>query len=125
MRAGAVLTLALGAALVVALGAAGQPPPGGKGGFGKKGGFGGGFGMRIAPGDLLPTAVQERLKLSDEQKKQVAELQKEVEGKLDKILTDDQRAQLKQLKERGPGGPPGRPGGPGGPPPKKGPGGSE
>jgi hypothetical protein len=80
---------------------------------------------------VLPANVQDQLRLTPEQKKQVAELQKDVEGKLEKILTQDQRAQLKNLRDgtgpmpvdvvggfggpgRGPGGPGG--GGRGGPP---------
>jgi Spy/CpxP family protein refolding chaperone len=60
------------------------------------------------------------LQITDAQKKQLDELQKEMDAKLDKILTDEQRKQLKEMKERGPGGfgPPGGPGGPGGPPKK-------
>src|SRR4051812_32003021 len=61
----------------------GQPP--GKGGFGQpggKGGFGGpgGFGQRTPPGTIMSTFMQEQLKLTDEQKKQVADLQKEVDA---------------------------------------------
>ena len=60
--------------------------------------------------------LQERLNLTDEQRTQVADLQKEVDEKLAKILTEDQRRELQALRERGPGGPPGggfgRPGGP-------------
>ena len=101
----------------------------GKGGFGKggqgKGGFGGGMGMGGGqPGQILPAFLQEVLKLSDDQKKQVADIQKDVDAKLDKILTDDQKKQLKDMRSRGPGGFGGGPGGPGGPPkdgpPKKG-----
>ena len=65
---------------------------------------------------MLPTFLQERLSLSEEQKKKVVALQKEVDTKLEKILTKEQREQLKSLRERGPGGPgPGGFGGPGGP----------
>ncbi len=111
--------------------ASGPPgaPPGGPGGppGGFPGGVGGppsrGFGPPFAPGQLLPPFLQERLKLTDEQKKQLDELQKEVQGKLDKILTEEQRNQLKEMRRgfgpRGPGGPPG--GAPGGPPPGDGP----
>jgi Spy/CpxP family protein refolding chaperone len=59
------------------------------------------------------------LNVTDDQNKQLDELQKEVDAKLAKILTDDQQAQLKQMRNRGPGGrngfgppPPGRPPGP-------------
>lgn len=90
------------------------------------GGPGGGFAMRLPqPGEVLPPFQQEMLKLTDEQKKQVVELEKEVAAKIQKILTEEQKAQLKRLRESGPGGPggfPGRPGagppGPGGPGPR-------
>lgn len=87
-----------------------QPPQGDKGKF--PGGPGGRGGMP-QPGQILPGFLQEALKLTDEQKKQIAELQKDVDAKLDKLLTDDQKKQLKELRERGPGGPGGfgRPGG--------------
>jgi spore coat protein CotH len=68
------------------------------------------------PGELLPGPLQEMLRLSDEQKKQLAELQKKFDGELDKILTDEQRKQIKELRERGPFGPPGGPPGGFGPP---------
>ncbi|MFO0802862.1 MAG: hypothetical protein U0791_07035 [Gemmataceae bacterium] len=144
MRKGAILTFALSAAFFVALSANGQPPtekgqPGqpGKGGFqpGGKGGPGGGFGGgRGVPGQILSAGTIERLKLTDDQKKALADLQKEIDSKLDKMLTDEQRAEFKKMKEAGPGGPGGGfpggggkggfPGGKGGdkggnPPPKK------
>jgi hypothetical protein len=65
----------------------------------------GGFG-RGQSGQVMSPFLQETLKLTAEQKKQVEELQKELEGKLDKILTDEQKKQLKEIRERGPGGPP-------------------
>jgi hypothetical protein len=64
-----------------------------------------GPGGRPQPGQILPVFLQETLKLSDEQKKQVEALQKEVDAKLEKILTEDQKKQLKELRERGPGRP--------------------
>ena len=67
----------------------------------------------------MPPFVQDQLRLTDEQKKQVADLQKDVDGKLDKILTAEQKKQLQEMRDRGPGGPGGF-GPPGGPPvPKK------
>ena len=65
-------------------------------------------------GQILATAEQNRLKLSDEQKKELATLQKEVDGKLEKILTEEQRKQSKSGFAFG-GPPPGGPGA-GGPP---------
>ncbi len=79
-----------------------QPPDGPKGKGGKgKGGFGGG---PMQPGQLLPPFVQEQLKLTDDQKKQLEDIQKDMETKLDKILTDDQKKQLKEMRDNGPGG---------------------
>jgi Spy/CpxP family protein refolding chaperone len=129
MRKGAILAFALGLGLVFSLSATGQPPGGfkGKGGKGGFGGPGGGFGMKMQPGEIMPAVIQEILKLTEEQKQQVSELQKDVDAKLDKILTDEQKTQLKQMKERGFGGPGGKggfgggPGGKGGFPGKKGP----
>jgi Spy/CpxP family protein refolding chaperone len=112
MRTGAAVVFALAAALVLAMSASAQPP-GGKGGKGFPGGPGG-FGMRAAPGELMPGFIQEQLKLTDDQKKQMADLQKEVDARLDKLLTEEQRTQLKQLKDRGGRGFPGGFGGPGG-----------
>jgi hypothetical protein len=59
---------------------------------------------------------QQMLNLTDDQKKQVAELQKDVDGRLAKILTVEQMDQIKQMRNRGPRGP-GRNGGPPPPPP--------
>jgi Spy/CpxP family protein refolding chaperone len=90
-------------------GAGGFPGgPGGPGGFGPPGGF-------PQPGQVLSERLQDTLKLTADQKKQLEELQKDVDGKLDKILTDDQKKQLKDMRDRRPGGA-GGPGGPGGPP---------
>lgn len=66
----------------------GAPPRGGPGGFG-------GFPQ---PGQILPSALEERLKLTPEQKKQREELQKEVDAKLDKLLTAEQKKQLKDMR---------------------------
>jgi len=73
--------------------------PGGPGGFGA---FGGGRGQ---PGQVLSTFTQDQLKLTDDQKKQLADIQKDVDSKLEKLLTDDQKKQLKDMQQpRGPGG---------------------
>jgi hypothetical protein len=85
--------------------------------FGFPGGPGGpgGFGPPQPPGQIMPRFVQDELKLTDDQKKQLADLQKEVDDKLAKLLTDEQKKQLKEMRPRfarGPGGR--RPGGPGG-----------
>lgn len=51
------------------------------------------------PGDILPAYLQDILKLTDTQKKQLAELQKETDTKLEKILTAEQKKQLNQMRE--------------------------
>jgi EF hand len=63
-----------------------------------------------APGTVLPPFVQDRLRLSDEQKKQLEALQKDVDDRLAKILTDEQKKQLEEIRTRGPFAPgvPGR-----------------
>ena len=109
--------------------AGGGPVMGGPGGgFGPPGGvFPGGPGGFFGPppGEILPLPLQDQLRLTDAQKKQLADLQKEVDAKLDKVMTEEQRKQFKEMKDRGPGGPgggfgppgggfPGGPGGPGG-----------
>lgn len=77
-------------------------PPGGRGGPG----------MRPRPGQIMPEMMQQMLNLTPAQKKSIAELQKDVDARLDKILTPAQKAQMEEMKNRGPG----LPGGPGGPP---------
>ena len=77
---------------------------------GAEGGRPGGRGGMMQPGQILPPFLVEQLKLTDDQKKELAVLQKETEAKLDKLLTDDQRKQLKEMKDRAPGGDRGRPG---------------
>ena len=66
------------------------------------------------PGQLMAPAAADRLKLTDEQKKELAALQKETDAKLDSLLKEDQKKQLKQMQDLAknfPAGPPG-----GGPP---------
>jgi EF hand len=89
---------------------------GGPGGFGPPGGGGPGgprMGGMPRPGEILPAMLRQRLNLTAKQEKQVADLQKQVDAKLEEILTADQRNQLKTIRDRGPGGfgPPGGPGG--------------
>jgi Spy/CpxP family protein refolding chaperone len=93
---------------------------GGKGGPGGKGGFEGkrGFGGPPQPGQILPPPLLERMNLTAEQKKQFDALQKEVDDKLAKILTAEQKKRLEEMRQGLPGrGPGGR--GPAGPPPKE------
>ncbi len=83
-------------------------------------------------GQILSTTMQIQLKPTPEQKQALSNLQKTADATLEKVLTEEQKKQLKQMKEDfakgggpggpggpfgGPGGPPGGPGGPGGPPP--------
>jgi hypothetical protein len=92
-------------------------PGGGSGGPGGRGPGGpGGLGTPPQPGQIMPAILRETLKLTDDQTKQLAELQKEVEARLENILTAEQKQQLREMRERGPGGfgpPPNRTGGPG------------
>lgn len=85
----------------------GGAPGGTPGGFG---GFGGGG----QPGQILSQAAQGTLRLTDDQKKELEAIQKEVDARLEKVLTEEQRTQLKEMRERGgrggPGGAPGTPG---------------
>jgi spore coat protein CotH len=95
---------------------------------GGMGGPGGGFVMRFPrPGEVLPPPLVAGLGLTEPQLKELAALQKDVDAKLEKLLTPEQRKQFKEMRDgAGPGfGPP--PGGfpmqPGGPGPPPGPGG--
>src|SRR5438105_3146337 len=97
-----------GVLLVVSLAIA-QPPGGGPGGPGAP----------PKPGQVVPGPIQDRLNLTAEQKKQLEELQKEVDAKLAKILTAEQKKSMEQMANNpfpgfGPpgGGPGGFPGGP-------------
>ena len=86
-------------------------------GPGMGGGPGGGMRMVFGgpPGTLLPGPMQDELKLTDAQKKDLEKLQKETEEKLVALMTDAQKKQWKEMKDRFPGGPGGGGfGGPGG-----------
>jgi Spy/CpxP family protein refolding chaperone len=90
--------LALAAVLVSLVRAAAQPPadplPGPPPG-------------RFVPGRLLPEGIRGDLGLTDEQQKQLADLEKEIKERLLKILTPQQKQRLDELRRRGPNGPPG------------------
>ncbi|HEX4613789.1 MAG TPA: CotH kinase family protein [Urbifossiella sp.] len=78
---------------------------------------GGGFaGFLPRPGEVLPGPLANGLGLTAEQKQKLDEVQKDVDAKLDALLTADQRKQLKAMRDGPPGGFPGGgfPGGPGG-----------
>jgi hypothetical protein len=81
--------------------------PGGKGGpggpLGKGQGGPGGFGGPPQAGLIIPPFLQDQLNLTEGQKEQLSELQKLVDGRLDKILTEQQKQQLKEMR---PGPPP-------------------
>jgi len=89
----------------------GGPPQGGPGGG--RPGFG-----PPQPGQVLPSFLRESLNLNAQQQKQLDELQRDVDARLSRILTEAQRRQLQEMSQRGPGGgrgPGGAPGaGPGG-----------
>jgi hypothetical protein len=52
-----------------------------------------------SPGQLISSPVERRLQLSAEQKKQLAALQKDADNKLDAMLNDGQKRQLRTMKE--------------------------
>lgn len=84
-------------------------PPGGGGpqGGGPQGGGpqeGRGDGGPPQPGQILPPNLRESLNLSSEQRKQLDELQRDIDSRLAKILTEPQRRQLQESRQRGPGG---------------------
>jgi hypothetical protein len=54
------------------------------------------------PGPLLPPQLQERLKLTEDQKKKLADLQKDVESKIQNLLTEEQRKLLEGTKKPAP-----------------------
>ena len=56
------------------------------------------------PGEILPGSLQALLRLSDEQKKQVAAFHKEARGKVDKLLTEPQRKEVKDWLAHAPPG---------------------
>ena len=78
---------------------------------------GGGMGRfeRPKPGTIMSAGMQDRLKLTADQKAKVAAIQKDVDAKLAKILTADQKKEMANPPMRGGMGGPGGPGGMGGP----------
>jgi hypothetical protein len=84
----------------------GGPPadgPDGPPGGGRPPGAGRG---RPQIGHVLPPFVREQLALTDRQVKQIAELENNVKGKLESILSARQLRQMHELLARGPGGAP-------------------
>ncbi len=78
-----------------------------------------GFAGMATPGQILPLPTQIVLKLSADQKSAVAVIQKEVDTRVETLLTDGQKEQMKEIRTMiARGGPPGgRPGGAGAPRP--------
>jgi Spy/CpxP family protein refolding chaperone len=62
-------------------GGKGQPPQGGQGGI-----------------HILPRGAKEKLNLTDDQQKQITDLENDVKTKLESILTPAQMDQLKQMR---------------------------
>ncbi len=89
----------------------GFPPPGGP-----PGAFPPPMNFRPFPGQVVPPHIQEMLKLTPEQKEKLEKIQKEAEGKVMDVLTDEQKKQVEEMKKRfedlrkrppaPPGGPP-------------------
>jgi hypothetical protein len=73
------------------------PPPGGPG-----------PGDAQQPGKIFSPSQQDTLKLSEAQKKRLEEMQKEIDARLETLLTEDQQQQLQAMRR------PARQGGPGG-----------
>lgn len=59
---------------------------------------------------VLPPQAGEKLNLSEDQKKQIADLENEVKSRMENILTPDQLTQLKQMRPPHPGKPGGQQG---------------
>ncbi len=89
-------------------GGSGGPGGPGRRGIGGPGGRGGpGPGGPPPIGEVLPPHVKGMLQLSNAQRKKIDALQKMVDTRLDQILTEEQKQQLKELRDHGPGGPEG------------------
>jgi hypothetical protein len=54
----------------------------------------------------LPPHIQEELSLSQEQERQLQDIEKDIRARVLKILTSQQKNKLQKLQQRGPGGPP-------------------
>jgi len=66
-----------------------------------------------AAGRILSSAQQDALKLSPEQRKRLEEIQKDIDAKVETLLTDEQKKQLVAMRQAAPDGR----GGPGDDPP--------
>jgi hypothetical protein len=72
------------------------PPPGGPGPGGPQ-----------QPGKIFSATQRDTLKLSEEQRKRLDEIQKEIDTRLEMLLTQDQKQQLQTMQQRPGGGGPG------------------
>jgi hypothetical protein len=107
-----LIALALGASTCLLQAQPDNQPPGGQ--DGQRAGrrqAGGPGGMQGGGFHIVPPFVQEQLNLTEDQKKQIEQLEKDTKAKLDSILTADQKQKLKDMREkmrggggRGPGG---------------------
>jgi hypothetical protein len=70
-------------------------------------------------GKVLPPFIRDELDLTDDQQKQIAELEKLVRAKLLKILTEEQQKRIQGMAGKGPKGPEGKDKGPKAPPEEK------
>lgn len=102
-----MILLVAGVALF-ASSAVSQPPGGkdekGKGAKGAKG--------SSQIGTVFPPALVEDLKLTDDQKAMLADIEKNLKSQIDKLLSEEQKKTVKNFRPAGPGGK--------GPPPPKG-----
>lgn len=102
----AVLAFVGSAALVMSVSA--QPPGGGE--KKEKKGKDGKGPPKFTPGMLFPPGLRDELKLTPEQEKAVAAMEKDLKEKLDKLLTPEQKKVIEEFRPRpplgGPGGPP-------------------
>ena len=111
-----ISAFALGMGII--LSAANSQPPEGreprpeKGDKGDKGGREPGPPPRYELGQVFPPPLMDEMKLTTDQFTELEKIQKDLKGKLDKLLTDDQKKVVLNFRPRGPG--PGGPGGPGG-----------
>ncbi len=65
----------------------------------------GGFGMAGQPGQVMPNQEQNRLKLTDDQKRDLSALQQTIDGRFSSVLTDAQKKQIKSVFSPGGGMP--------------------